>query len=99
MPNSRRHCTCLTHDDLCPSCATFGKAQANHQRFLDRKAHPDEAAPRQRRTVQAAPATPAARLARQRGITEDEAARFLARQAASRAAARWQEPYARRRNV
>lgn len=96
MPNSRRHCTCLTHDDLCPSCATFGKADANHQRFLDRQVHPADK-PRDRKAPPAAPSTQAAaRLAKKHNITPEEAARFLARQAASREAARWQAPYQRK---
>lgn len=96
MPNRRRHCTCQTHDDLCPSCVTFGKADANHQRFLDRQVRPADT-PRDRKAPAPAPhAAAAARLAKQHGITVDEAARFLARQAASREAARWQAPYQRR---
>lgn len=96
MPNSRRHCTCLTFDDCCESCATFGKADANHQRFLDRQVRPADK-PRDRKARAPAPsAQAAARLAKKHGITPEEAARFLARQAASRAAARWQAPYQRR---
>jgi hypothetical protein len=96
MPNSRRHCTCQTHDDLCPSCATFGKADANHQRFLDRQVRPADR-PRDRKAAAPTPrAQAAARFAKKHGITPEEAARFLARQAASREAARWQAPYQRR---
>lgn len=90
MTTRRPPCTCLTHDDLCPSCAEWGKAQANHQRRLDRVAAPDFARPRGRRRAAPAPKlTPAQRFAAAHQLTTEEAARFLAQQAAARAERQW----------
>lgn len=97
MSPRRPPCMCLTHDDLCASCAQYGKALANHQRELGRKPRQGDTGPQHRRNVTPGPLeTSAVRFARARGITVAEAERFLARQAAARAERQWWQQWERR---